>query len=452
MSASLANAADGDLAALEAIRREARPLTGERRDYDAVLARIADARIVLIGEASHGSHEFYRERARITKRLISELGFGAVAIAAFWPDAYRVNRYVQGAGPDHDAEEALRSFQRFPSWMWRNTDMLSFVDWLHAHNAHHKTSKVAFYGLDLYGLSGSMGAVIDFLDAHDVGGAERARARYECLQSFAEDSTGYGRAVLRGLSDPNRAAVVARLAELRRARTEQLAGEGMTPADERFFAAENVRVEAAAEDYYSTIFGDRAASWNLRHEHLADTLDHLVAHLDSDGNPARVVVWAHNSHVGNARGTDMATRGELSLGQLLRERHGDAVVSIGFTTYAGSVTAASRWGGPAERKHVRRALDDSHEALLHETHLPGFLLCPLAGGDAGQALRPSRLERAIGVIYRPDTERASHYFYGSLTDQFDVLVHIDSTRAVEPLERSPSWNLGESPETNLSAL
>ena len=423
-------------AALAALRAAAHPLHGDRRDYDALLERIGSARIVLLGEASHGSHEFYRERARITKRLITELGFTAVTIAASWVDAYRVHRYVHGAGADHDAEEALRGFQRFPSWMWRNTDIVDFVAWLHAHNvgAHPSAHKVGFYGLDMYGLSTSTGAVISFFRARDADRADSARARYECLQSFAEDSAGYGRAVLRDLAEPERAALVAELAELRRQRVNRLRGDGLAPDDERFFTEYDVATAAGAEEYYRAIFGERASSWNLRDRHLADTLDSLLEHLDSTGGSARVIVWAHNSHVGDARHTDMADRGERNLGQLLRERHPDEVVSVGFTTYVGSVTAASGWDGAPERKHVRGADPSSHEALLHETHVPAFLLCPLGAGAAGTALRDMRLERAIGVIYRPDRERASHYFTASLADQFDALVHIDATRAVDPLE------------------
>jgi erythromycin esterase-like protein len=427
-------------AALAALRLAAHPLSGDRRDYDALLERVADARIVLLGEASHGSHEFYRERARITKRLITELNFSAVTIAASWADAYRVNRYAHGVGGDRDAEQSLRGFERFPSWMWRNVDMAEFVSWLHSHNlgAHSSARKVGFYGLDLYGLSSATGAVIAFMRAHDVAGAETARARYECLQSFAEDSAGYGREVLRDMGESGRDDVVAELARLRREVAERLYADGMDPADEHFFAQRDAASELEAGAYYRTIFGERAGSWNLRELHLADTLDRLLEDLDARAEGTRVIVWAHNSHVGDGRRTDMVDRGERNLGELLRERHGDEVVSVGFTTYIGSVTAASGWDGAPERKHVRAALPASHEALLHETHLPAFLLCPLGAGEAGDALREQRLERAIGVIYRPDRERASHYFNASLADQFDALVHIDATRAVEPLERSPS--------------
>jgi len=444
----------GEHAVVDAIRRSAHPLTGDRRDYDALMALVGDARIVLLGEASHGTHEFYRERARITKRLIAEHGFTAVAIEGDWPDAYRVSRYIRGGREDRDAEEALRGFRRFPTWMWRNADMLDFVGWLHAHNdgLHHTARKVGFYGLDLYSLAASMEAVIAYLDEHDPEAAARARARYECLQPYAADSSAYGQAVLLGVGEPCRRRVLEQLVELRRRAGEYLRRDGLAAEDEHFFAEQNAAVVTNAEEYYRTMFGDRAGSWNLRDRHMADTLDQLLAHLDRHGGTARVVVWAHNSHVGDARSTEMTQRGELNIGQLMRERHGRGVVNVGFTTYTGTVTAASDWGAPAERKHVRRALPDSYEALLHATRIPAFLLCPLGAGDSGRALREPRLERAIGVIYRPQTERQSHWFAASAARQFDALVHIDVARAVEPLERTRTWELGEPPETYPTAL
>jgi len=415
---------------------------------------IGDARIVLLGEASHGTHEFYRERARITKRLIVELGFTALAIEGDWPDAHRVNRYINGAREDGDAEEALRGFRRFPTWMWRNADVLDLVGWLRAHNdgLPRGARKTGFYGLDLYSLGASMEAVVGYLDAQDPTAAARARARYECLQPYAGESASYGQAVLLGVSEPCRRRVIEQLVELRHSAGAYLRRDGLAAEDEQFFAEQNAVVVANAEEYYRTMFGDQAGSWNMRDRHMADTLDQLVAHFDRHGGTARVVVWAHNSHVGDARSTEMAQRGELNIGQLMRERHRRDVVNVGFTTYTGTVTAASEWGAPAERKRVRHALLESCEALLHATHIPAFLLCPLAAGDSGRALREPRLERAIGVIYRPETERQSHWFAARAAQQFDALVHIDSTRAVEPLERSSTWELGEPPETYPSAL
>jgi erythromycin esterase-like protein len=444
----------GQRAILEAIRREAHPVTGDRRDYDALMALVGDARIVLLGEASHGTHEFYRERARITKRLITERGFTAVAIEGDWPDAYRVNRYIRGAREDLDAEEALRGFRRFPTWMWRNAEMLDMVGWLRAHNQGlaRGARRVGFYGLDLYSLAASMEAVIGYLDEQEPDAAKRARARYECLQPYAADSQAYGQAVLTGVGEPCRRRVIEQLVELRRRAGDYLRRDGLAAEDEYFFAEQNAAVFANAEEYYRTMFGDRAGSWNLRDRHMADTLDQLLAHLDRHGGTARVVVWEHNSHVGDARATEMSRRGELNVGQLMRERHANDCVNVGFTTYTGTVTAASDWGGAAQRKHVRPALPDSYEALFHAARLPAFLLCPLAAGDAGHALLDPRLERAIGVIYRPQTERQGHWFPASIARQFDALVHLDHTRAVEPLERTEVWQRGEPPETYPTAL
>lgn len=439
---------------LAALRAQARELTGDRRDYDALLALVGDARIVLLGEASHGTHEFYRERARITRRLIAELGFTAVAIEGDWPDAYRVNRYIRGIGGDVDAEEALRDFARFPAWMWRNADVLDFVGWLRAYNAgrHHTARKVGFYGLDLYSMGHSMEAVIAYLDEHDPQAATRARHRYECLQPYAEDSSSYGRAILLGAGEPCRRRVIEQLVELRRRAGEFLSEDGLAAEDEQFFAEQNAAIVADAEEYYRTMFAERAGSWNQRDRHMADSLDHLLAHLDRHGGTARVVVWAHNSHVGDARASEMSQRGELNLGQLLRERHGRDVIAVGFTTYTGTVTAASDWGAPAERKRVRPGLPESCEALLHAVHVPAFLLCPLDAGAAARALGDPRLHRAIGVIYRPQSERHSHWFAASLPHQYDALVHLDHTRAVEPLERTGLWELGEPPDTYPSSL
>jgi len=439
---------------VSALRAAAHELTGDRRDYDPLLELIGEARIVLIGEASHGSHDFYRERARITKRLISERGFTAVAVEGDWPDAYRVNRYVRGGGVDRDAEEALRGFARFPTWMWRNADVLDFVGWLRSYNEgrHHTARKVGFYGLDLYSLGASMEAVIGYLDEQDPDAAVRARARYECLQPYSGESAAYGQAVLLGVSEPCRRGVIEQLVELRRRAGEYLARDGLAAEDEYFFAEQNAAIVTNAEEYYRTMFGDRAGSWNQRDRHMADTLDQLIAHLDRHGGTAKAVVWAHNSHVGDARATEMARRGELNIGQLMRERHGRDAVSVGFTTYEGSVTAASDWGAEPERKRVRPALADSYEALLHTVGMPAFLLCPLASGDSGRSLSEPRLERAIGVIYRPETERQSHWFAANAARQYDALVHLDVTRAVEPLERTPRWELGEPPETYPTAL
>ena len=431
------------------IRDNAYPLTHAAADYDALLAFIGDARLVLLGEASHGTHEFYRERVRITKRLILEKGFAAVAVEADWPDAYRVNRYVQGQSTDVDSVEALSGFRRFPAWMWRNADVLDFVGWLRAHNEDLTAGKrkTGFYGLDLYSLHTSIEAVLAYLDKVDPEGARRARHRYACFENFGEDPQSYGYAAGLGLSHTCEQEVIATLLELQRRAAEYARRDGRIAAHDFFYAEQNALLVKDAEQYYRTMFRGRVSSWNLRDTHMAQSLDGLLSHLSRGGQPAKVVIWAHNSHLGDARATEMGRQGELNLGELVRRNFSRQSVAVGFTTYTGSVTAASDWGAPAERKRVRPALDGSYEFLFHETGMSSFFLTlPQAAAVSG-ALREPMLERAIGVVYRPESERASHYFHARLADQFDAVIHIDETRAVEPLEVTAEWGPGEPAET-----
>jgi len=436
--------------ALAELALQAQPLSGAAGDYDQLIERIGDASLVLLGEASHGTHEFYRERALITRRLIEERGFTGMAVEADWPDAYRVNRYVRGAHEDGDAEEALGGFRRFPTWMWRNAEVLDFVGWLRAHNDRIGPADAAgFYGLDLYSLYASIEAVIAYLAAIDPKAAARARERYACFERFGGEGPEYGRAISLGISESCRRGVIEQLLELHRDSVGYLRRDGLAAEDEQFYAEQNALLVANAEEYYRTMFAAQISSWNLRDTHMADTLDNLITHLERHGERAKLVVWAHNSHLGDARQTEMGERGELNLGQLTRLRHRGAAALVGFTTYQGTVTAASAWDAPAERKRVRPGLAGSYEALFHRLGEPRFLL---ALGEGATALRVPRLERAIGVIYRPETERQSHYFRARITSQFDAVIHIDETRAVEPLERTAGWELGEPPETYPSAL
>jgi erythromycin esterase-like protein len=429
---------------------ETRPLRGAAEDYDGLLEDLGAAEVVLIGEASHGTHEFYRERALITRRLIEEHGFRGVAVEADWPDAYRVNRYVRGAPGDADAEEALRGFRRFPTWMWRNAEVLDFVGWLRAHDEAAGEAGAGFYGLDLYSLYSSIEEVVSYLERVDPEAAERARERYACFEQFGHEQA-YGRMATLGVSEPCERAVVAQLGELQRGADAYLLRDGHAAEDEQFYAEQNARLVAGAERYYRAMFADHGTSWNLRDRHMAETLERLRAHLGRHGDSAKLVVWAHNSHLGDARATEMGRRGELNLGRLARERWPGAVALVGFTTYDGTVTAASNWDAPAERKRVRPGLAGSCESLFHSVGEPRFLI-DLRRGEAARELRAPLLQRAIGVIYRPETERASHYFATRLAEQFDWLIHIDSTRAVEPLERTAGWELGEPPETYPTAL
>lgn len=441
--------ADSSTALIDTIRAAAHPLTGADRDYDPLLEMIGDARLVLLGEASHGTHEFYRERAEITERLITEEGVTTVAVEADWPDAYRVNRYVRGRGDEETSVEALAGFKRFPTWMWRNADVLDFVGWLRAHNEAlpSRASKAGFYGIDLYSLYASIDAVLHYLDQVDPAAARRARDRYACFERFDEDPQAYGYAASFDLSQSCRDEVVSQLIELRQRAAEYARRDGRAAEDEYFYVEQNARVVKNAEEYYRTMFQGRVPSWNLRDRHMAATLDALMAYLDRHGGPARIVVWAHNSHLGDARASERTERGQLNVGQLVRERYGREAVLVGFTTYTGTVTAASGWGEPPERKRVREGLPGSYEALFHQTGLARFLLTLRDGGKLAEVLREPRLERAIGVIYRPETERVSHYFRARLSDQFDAVLHFDNSRAVEPLKPTAEWERGEVPET-----
>ncbi|HEX6732103.1 MAG TPA: erythromycin esterase family protein [Pyrinomonadaceae bacterium] len=433
----------------DVVQEAAHPLVGEVSDYDPLITLIGDAPLVLIGEASHGTHEFYRERAQITKRLISEKGFTAVAVEADWPDAYRVNRYVRGASRDADAVEALSGFKRFPSWMWRNADVLDFIGWLRTHNDDlpAAATKIGFYGLDLYSLHTSIEAVLDYLDRIDPEAAQRARARYACFDHFGKDEQAYGYATGLGLSESCEDEVVSQLLELYQNSAEYAWRDGRIAPDEHFYATQNARLVMNAERYYRSMFRGRVSSWNLRDAHMVETLESLQTFLRTQNSHSKIVVWAHNSHLGDARATRMGQEGEWNVGQLVRERHpGDAKL-IGFTTYQGTVTAASNWDAPAERKRVRPALDSSYETLFHEVGMSRFLLTFGIADHAASALSEPLLERAIGVIYRPETERASHYFQARLSSQFDAVLHFDETRAVEPLERTSEWETGEVPET-----
>jgi erythromycin esterase-like protein len=411
---------------------------------------VGDARFVLIGEASHGTHEFYAARAAMTRRLIEAKGFCAVAVEADWPDAYRVNRYVRGRGADGSAEESLRGFERFPTWMWRNADVLDFVGWLREHNdrAGDERTRTGFYGLDLYSLHRSVDEVITYLEGVDPAAAARARERYSCFDHSGGDGQEYGYAAAFGAGESCERAVLDQLVDLQRHALDYARRDGLIAEDESFYAVQNARLVHDAERYYRTMFGGRVSSWNLRDQHMVQTLDALADHVGRlRGTPAKIVVWAHNSHLGDARATEMSAVGELNVGQLVREQHGGDCRLIGFTTYTGTVTAAEDWGAAADRKQVRPALAGSVEELFHEVGQKEFLVRFGAAPQAAEALRAARLERAIGVIYRPQTERQSHFFWSRVADQFDAVIHIDETRALEPLERTARWEAGEAPET-----
>lgn len=434
---------------IDAIQEFAYPLSGNRRDMDRFLKQAGKSNFVLLGEASHGTHEFYRARAEISKRLIMDYGFNLICWEADWPDALRVNNYIHSRGNDDNSEQALRGFKRFPSWMWRNTDIVELIDWLCSYNQtlpKHAT-RVAVHGLDLYSLHSSMAEVIRYLDSVDPEAGKLARKRYSCFEDFGDDPQHYG--MVAGLQQMANCEeeVVQQLIALQRRAVDGLRDENREGSDNLFYAEQNALVAKNAEHYYRAMYRGRPNTWNLRDTHMADTLDNLFAYLRSKGDEPKAIVWAHNSHLGDARATQMSERGELNLGQLIRERHPAGVWNLGFTTYTGTVMAADNWDEPAKIKRVRPALDDSYENLFHDAGLNNFLLNIRPNSELSRKLKTPMLERAIGVIYRPETERYSHYFEAKLSQQFDSVIHFDETHALTALESLSELDPTELPET-----
>jgi erythromycin esterase-like protein len=443
-----------DRSLIEALRRQAQPLETPD-DINFLLNQIGDACIVLLGESTHGTREFYRMRAELSKRLILEKGFDAIAVEADWPDALRVSRYVQHASADNTADHALGGFQRFPQWMWRNTEVVNLLEWLRRHNHYlHRPERIGFFGLDLYSLRKSMDAVIHYLDEVDPDAALRARARYGCFGHMAEDPQRYGYAATFGIKRDCENEVVQQLVSLMNESAAYLEWDVEAASDELFYAQQNARVAKNAEHYYRSMFRGRDESWNVRDMHMAETLHTLREHLSRHkGAPAKIVVWAHNSHIGDARATEMGEHGQLNLGQLVRDRYGDGdSFLLGFTTHAGTVTAALDWESPARRMEMLTSRPDSFENLFHHTRHDRFAI-PLRNNEEAKALlRERRLERAIGVLYLADTELHSHYFHADITRQFDAVVHMDHTSAIQPLDHSTHWSHEEMPETYPSGM
>ena len=399
-------------------------------NLDNLMGRIGDSRVVLLGEASHGTAEFYEMRARITRELIEKKGFTIVAVEADWPDAAHIDHYIHGTEPDPLLES--KPFSRFPTWMWANHSVLEFSHWLKAHNekVNSADNQLGFYGLDLYSLFSSIEAVLGYLEKVDPKTAEVARVRYGCLMPWANDPGMYSQVTITNQYRGCEEDVIAALQDLLHKRMEYSMADG-----EQFFNAEqNARLVANAERYYRTMYYAENNSWNQRDQHMFETLHSI---LEFRGPQSKAVIWEHNSHIGDARATQMSARGELNIGQLAREAYGDKAYNIGFGTDHGTVAAASEWGGPMETKQVQPSHIDSYERICHEVASDNFLL-PLRQPlkeITRKKLLAERLERAIGVIYRPETELQSHYFYACLPNQFDEYIWFDETRAVDPLTR-----------------
>jgi erythromycin esterase-like protein len=418
------------LEVVESVAQAAIPLTGAAGDYDPLLAMLAGRRFALLGEATHGTHEFYAERAEISQRLIAEQGFAAVIVEGEWWDASRADSYVHGLNADASAAASLTAFNQFPLWMWRNQEVAGFLDWLRVHNAARAPEqRVGFYGMDVYGLMESLREVPRILDPFDADAAEQARARYACFAPYPR-AEAYGRAVSGGDVPSGGSAECAAPAEAQFA--ELQARWNAAPGDERLFnAMQHARVVVGAEKYFRTIYRG-GSGWNQRDRHMTATVTDLSRHLQARGLSGKVIVWAHNSHVGDARAAESAGMDE-TLGGLMRQEHGAQVGLVGFTTYEGTVMAAESWGMPGEVRDVRPALSGSWESAFHQTGIPAFLLLLQEPRTAGEIGETELLERAIGVSYHPQTERQSHYFSARMTGRFDAVIHIDRTSAVNPL-------------------
>lgn len=413
----------------------------EEAEIGPLLERIGDCRLVLLGEATHGTSEFYRMRARITRELIRRKGFNVVAVEADWPDAARIDRYIRPRSRPVPAD-GRSTFARFPTWMWRNREVQDFVQWLRDHNetVREPERKVGFHGLDLYSLYTSIHAVTSYLDEVDPEAGKLARLRYGCLTPWEQDPALYGQAALMGRYETCETQVITTLVELLQKQMDYEARD----AENYLEALQNARVAANAERYYRIMYYGSRESWNLRDRHMFDTLETVLRFRGPD---AKAVVWEHNSHVGNAAATEMAARGEINVGQLAREQYGDGAFLVGFGTDHGTVAASTNWDEEMQIKNVRPSHPESYERLCHDTGIPAFLLHlrEPRREEVRVELEPPRLERAIGVIYRPDTELMSHYFQAVLPWQFDEYVWFDETRAVAPLGGVEVG--GEVPET-----
>jgi erythromycin esterase len=437
------SAAAREEALLVQLRELERPLR-DVSDLDALLERIGDARYVLLGEASHGTAEYYAWRAALTTRLIEEKSFSFIAVEGDWPDCQRVNRFVQGLGdPGASAREVLRAFERWPTWLWANLEVTSFAERLREYNlARPAEQRVGFYGLDVYSLWESLDRVLGYLRERRPRALASALRAFECLEPYGEDVERYARAV-RWIDESCEDEVISLLAELRRSPPEQ-----PSAGDARLDAEQNALVVKNAEHYYRTLIGGGAQSWNIRDHHMAETLERLMMH---HGPQAKVVVWEHNTHIGDARFTDMATHGMVNLGQLMREWHGaPAVVLVGFGSFRGTVIAGREWGAQLQRMRVPPAAGGSWEALLHRALARDCWLLPEPSSWTAELLEP-RLQRAIGVVYRPEYEQGN-YVPSVLPRRYDAFLYFERSEALHPLHEVQPRSEGEVPETFPSGM
>lgn len=406
--------------------------------HEVLLNAIGNARLVLIGEATHGTEEFYQARIALSKALIEKKGFHAIAIEADWPSVYGIHRYVQGYGEINDSIHCLKEFTRFPTWMWGNTTIPPFLKWLRQYNQVLSPKNwIGFYGLDLYSLKESIHAVIEYLKMYDPDAAKMAEERYACFEQVSNDPQAYAYFIKSGVKKNCIKEVSEQFLEMQHRAFNQLSKtQHIAEAELLFFAMQNARLIKNSEHYYRALFESREKTWNIRDHHMAETLQNLISYLETKLNvPPKIVVWAHNSHVGDARATEMNRYGERNLGQLIREQFNNVSFHIGFSTYQGSVTAAYHWNEPHVTQSIKVALEGSYEDLFHQLRLKNFLLLLHGKEEMITELSIARLQRAIGVVYRPDAERLSHYFFARLPYQFDAMIHMDNTHALQALDK-----------------
>jgi erythromycin esterase-like protein len=424
-----------EVSTIALVKKSAHAISGNSSDYDPLMKMIGDARFVLLGEATHGTHEFYRERAAITRRLIEEKGFDAVVLEADWADAYRANEFVHGRSQYQTAEQSLSGFTRFPKWMWRNTDFRDLVTSIRSYNGSRQLGiRAGIYGMDLYGHSESAEAVIEYLKRVDLEAGNQAAKRYSCFTWYGDKPEQYGYDVSRDGKKSCEKQALEQFQEMEKRFNNWLGNTNRQRDNDLFAAYQNARVVKNGEAYYRLSYKGNFSTWNLRDAHMAETLHALTTYLDAAGDSkSKVVVWAHNTHQGDARMTEMGETGELNVGHLMREANDGNSVLVGFTTYTGEVMAASEWGEKGQRMKVRPAIPGSYSRLFHETGIPNFLLVFRGNESLTRELDRRRLERAIGVVYKPETERQSHYFEARMAKQFDAVIHFDITNPVQPL-------------------
>jgi erythromycin esterase-like protein len=436
------------------LRKAAHPLLDASDDFTPLVELIGDKPIVLLGESTHGTHEFYHARMLIARRLIEERGFESIVLEADWPDCLHLNRHLHAHESDSYTMASLDAFKRFPQWMWRNSDFLAMADWLFVHNRKETTAnQVSVFGMDLYSLYTSIREVIHYLDRVDPQAGQRARDAYSCFAGYERDPVRYGRAIRIGTKASCEKDATRMLVDLNQRATQGILQNQTNPSDdELFYAQQNARVVKNAEEYYRQLFSPFHNTWNLRDTHMADTIDALRNHLRACGRSDKIVIWAHNSHIGDDRASEMKRQQQINLGQLLRERHPGETFHLGFTTFTGSVQAADEWDEPSQIKEIIPALEESWEAILHRVsidHGPKGFFLDLQDADVRQALQGERLERAIGVIYNQYSERLSHYFRSSLPARYDAIIHFDRTMEVEPIDRFVSPLEEVAPPTHL---